>query len=147
MVAKEIADIIIKAFKRGNKLLICGCGGSCAMASHFAGELVGKYKHDRKALPAIALNDSPIITAIGNDFSFDYVFSRQVEALGKKGDVLVTLSTSGKSPCVLEAIKVAKEMGLEVIEIPRQGYDTPRIQENQLAWVHQICEIAEEAFI
>jgi D-sedoheptulose 7-phosphate isomerase len=146
--ARGAAKIIIRAFRRGNKLLICGNGGSAAEAQHMAGELVGKFLHVRKALPAIALTtDTSIITSIGNDATFDTIFSRQVEALGVPGDVLFCLSTSGKSSNVLLAKKTAEEIGLEVIDLERKGKDTPNIQENQLKAIHKICKIVEEAFI
>jgi D-sedoheptulose 7-phosphate isomerase len=146
--ARGAADIIIKAFKRGNKLLIIGNGGSASQASHMAGELVGKFKHIRKALPAISLStDTSVLTSIGNDISFDVVFSRQVEALGVHGDVLLCLSTSGVSNNVLLAKKTAEEMGLCIIDLPRVGKDTPDIQERQLKLIHKICGMVERGFI
>ena len=145
---KEIAKIIIEAFKRGNKLLVCGNGGSASMSQHMAAELVCKYKYDRKALPAIALTtDTSIITAWANDFSFGGIFNRQVEALGKEGDVLLTLSTSGNSANVLSAMMLAEAKKLKVISLPCKGKDTPEIQENHLKMIHKICEIVEKAFL
>ena len=145
---KQIAKIIIEAFKRGNKLLLVGCGGSASLAQHAAAELVCSYKHNRRALPAIALTtDTSILTAWSNDYSFESVFFRQIEALGKRGDVLLTISTSGKSPSILAAQLKAKEMRIKVIELSRKGKDTPEIQENQLKMIHKICEIVERAFI
>jgi len=132
----KIVDTIVKCFLSGNKVLICGNGGSLAESSHFAAELVGKFKLERRALPAIALTSPEIITAIGNDYTFDNVFSRQVEAYGEPGDVLICLSTSGKSKNVLKAIKTAKSKGLEVIDFPRKGKDTPSVQEFQLNLNH-----------
>jgi D-sedoheptulose 7-phosphate isomerase len=146
--ARRAANIIIKAFKRGNKLLICGNGGSAAESQHFAGELVGKFMYTRQGLPAIALTtDTSILTSIGNDLGFDVVFSRQVEALGKRGDVLLTLSTSGRSMNILLAQKQAENMGMIVIDLSRKGNNTPEIQENQLKLIHKICGIVEKAFI
>jgi len=145
---KQIAKIIIDAFKRGNKLLACGNGGSAAQASHLVAELVGKYKHHREALPAIALTtDTSIITATGNDYGFEWIFQRQVEALGKPNDVLLTISTSGKSQNIVEATGLAKATQMKVIDLPRKGKDTPEIQENHLKQIHKICELVEEAFI
>jgi len=152
MTEKEIAKIIINAFEKGKKLLICGNGGSAAQAQHLASELVGHFKRDRKGLPAIALTtDTSIITSVGNDISFDFIFSRQIEALGKKGDILLTISTSGKSSNVKMAQLQAEEMGIKVIELPyeiktERSHKTPVIQEKQLKTIHQICEIIDKAF-
>lgn len=146
-VMNKISKQIINCFKRGNKVLICGCGGSATMSHHFAGELVGRFLHKRKALPAIALLDIAVVTAIANDYGFNYVFSRQIEALGKKGDILITLSTSGESTSVIYAIWEAEERGLEVIDFPREGDNTPEIQEYQFELMHQVCKEVEEAFI
>jgi D-sedoheptulose 7-phosphate isomerase len=100
-------------FKNGHKILFCGNGGSACDAMHIAGEFVGRFVDDRRALPAIALSaDSGIISAIANDYSYDYVFARQVEALGQPGDMLIALSTSGQSPNVLKALTAAKSKGL-----------------------------------
>lgn len=146
--ANKIANIIIKAFKGGNKLLICGCGGSAAQAQHMAAELICKYKYNRVALPAIALTtDTSILTALSNDFSFDIVFYRQVEALGKPGDVLMTISTSGESPSNLLAYRRSWMNCMEYIDLPRKGKDTPAIQEFQLKLIHHICEKVERAFL
>lgn len=120
---RDCSDDIVKfsklaadALAAGNKLMFCGNGGSACDAMHIAGEFVGRFVDDRKGLPAIALSaDTGIITAIANDYDYDYIFARQVEALGQKGDVLVTLSTSGKSPSILRAIAVANERGITTI--------------------------------
>jgi D-sedoheptulose 7-phosphate isomerase len=102
------------ALAAGKKLLFCGNGGSACDAMHIAGEFVGRFVNDRRGLPAIALSaDTGIITAIANDYAYDYIFARQVEALGQAGDVLITLSTSGRSPNVLRALAAAKEKGLK----------------------------------
>lgn len=141
----KIVQTIVNAFKNGNKLLICGNGGSAAEAQHMAGELVGKFKINRKALPAIALTtDTSVITSIGNDLSFENIFSRQVQALGNNGDVLLCISSSGKSWNVNKAAMIALEIGMEVIDLPREGKNTPEIQENQLKLIHQICEQVEK---
>ncbi len=148
MTAHAIANKIIKCFENGNKLLICGNGGSAGQAQHFSGELISKLYVWRKALPAIALTtDTSIITSIGNDLGFDSIFSRQVEALGKKGDVLVVLSTSGKSVNCLNAMDVAYEKGLNVIDFPREGKDTPEIQEKHLKLIHKVCNIVEQHYV
>ena len=144
----KISKKIIDCFKKGNKVLIFGCGGLAAESSHMAAEFVCKFKVDRRALPAIALTTDPaIITAIGNDYGFKYVFSRQIEALGKKDDIAIALSTSGKSPSVLTGIKQAKKMGLIVIDWPRIGKNTANIQERQIKLMHRICGEIEKEFI
>ncbi len=110
--AKWSAD----ALAAGNKLLFCGNGGSACDAMHIAGEFVGRFVDDRKGLPAIALSaDTGIITAIANDYNYDYIFARQVEALGRPGDVLISLSTSGKSPSILRAMAAAKAQGIKTV--------------------------------
>lgn len=144
----HVAETIVSCFKNGGKLLICGNGGSAGQAQHFAGELVGKYLHDRRALPAIALTtDTSIITALANDFGADYIFSRQVEALGRKEDLLITLSTSGKSDNVARAHLAAASNGMDVVDLRRIGSNTPDIQENHLRIIHKICKSVEEAFL
>ncbi len=159
----EIIACLVECFRRGNKLLLCGNGGSAANSQHMVAEFVNRFRMDRAALPAIALTvDSSILTAIGNDASFEHVFSRQVEALGKPGDVLAAISTSGGSPNVLKALEVARATGLKTIgftgEKGSQGMapkcdlclivpstDTPRIQEvHEFIW-HVICGQVEAA--
>ncbi len=104
------------ALESGNKILICGNGGSAADAQHFAAELVGRFEMERASFPAIALTtDSSILTAIGNDYGFEKVFSRQVEGLGRKGDMLIAISTSGDSPNILEAVRKAASIGMQTI--------------------------------
>ena len=145
---KSVSKICIDSIKRGGKVFCCGNGGSAAEAQHFVAELVGKYKHERRALPAIALTtDTSILTAIANDFGFEYTFVRQLEALTNKGDVLVALSTSGKSKNVLKAIEWATANDLSVIDIERLGKTTSEIQENQLRILHKLAELIEKAFI
>lgn len=159
----QAANLVIQAYKKGNKLLLCGNGGSAADAQHIAAELVGRFKKERKALPAIALTtDTSIITAVANDYSYDSVFARQIEALGKKGDVLIGISTSGNSVNVIKAIETAKSKELktigflgrdggnlkDIVEIPlvvpAQGSD--RIQEIHILIGHIICGLIESNF-
>ena len=160
----EVAKTLTETFKSGNKLLICGNGGSAADAQHIAAEFIGKfYKIDRPALPAIALNtNTSIITAIGNDFGYEMTFSRQVEGLGRKGDVFIAISTSGNSVNALEAAKLAKEKGMKVISFTGEGggklaevsditikvpsNNTPIIQNAHISILHIICEIVENKF-
>ena len=154
--AADIAD----CFARGNKLLIAGNGGSAADAQHFAAEMVGMYKLDRKALPALALTvDSSVLTAWSNDKSFDTVFARQLEAHGKAGDIFVGISTSGNSRNLVEAVKQARAMGITTICFLGKGGgvlkdacdvalvvpsgDTPHIQEVHEMFFHSICEEVE----
>jgi D-sedoheptulose 7-phosphate isomerase len=159
-----MAREMIDCFERGGKLLIFGNGGSAAHAQHFAAELVNKLSTYRKPLPAIAINtDSSILTSIGNDLSFDDIFSRQFEALGNKGDVAWCLTTSGTSPNLIKACKKAREMGIFTIAFSgRDGGDiarttdlcltvplhnTARIQEVHLCAGHAICALIEEHFL
>ena len=161
---EQAAQIILNCFKSGNKLLICGNGGSAADAQHIAAEFVGKfYKIDRPALPAIALNtNTSIITAIGNDFGYDGTFKRQVEAFGQKEDVLLAISTSGNSLNVIEAIKAATAKEMIIISLTGQtggemakvshitikvpSTNTPIIQNAHITICHTICEIVENYF-
>ena len=157
----EISDVITKCFKLGGKLLICGNGGSAADSQHLATELVSKFFMERKALDAEALSvNTSTITAIANDYSFDRIFSRQVEAKGKEGDVFLAISTSGNSKNVVEAINAAKIIGMKTIGFIGNNKDslickmsdyyvsipsnsTPRIQEAHILIGHIICEIVE----
>lgn len=155
------ADLIIAAIKSGNKLMICGNGGSAADAQHMAGEFLCRFYKDRNPMPAIALStDTSVITSISNDYSYSEVFSRQVRGLGKNGDTLLGISTSGGSDNVLKAFKTAKEIGIKTIlltgesereiagfsdiVIKTPSKDTPRIQEMHLLIEHIICEIVEK---
>lgn len=157
---REAAKIVSDALGEGHKLLVFGNGGSAADAQHIAAELVGRYLRDRHALPAIALTvNTSALTAIANDFSFDRVFARQVEALGQAGDVALGISTSGNSRSVLLGLKAAKSKGLltlgltggtggalrqvaeRCIAVPSD--DTPRIQEVHILIGHILCEIVE----
>jgi len=157
----EIAERIIDAFKRGNKILLCGNGGSAADAQHIAAEFVGRFKRERKSLPAIALTtDTSILTALANDYSYDLVFARQVEGLSQKGDVLIAISTSGTSKNVIAAARKAKELGLTVIGFSgKSGRElqkvsdliflagsekTPHVQEMHITALHAISEAVED---
>jgi D-sedoheptulose 7-phosphate isomerase len=158
-----IARVLINALRAGRKILVCGNGGSAADSQHIAGELVSKFRRQRRALPSVALTtDTSILTSIGNDFGFEDVFSRQVEALGEEGDVLLAISTSGNSPNVLKAVRTAKEMGITTVgftgedggrmrrrvdfcfRVPSQS--TPRIQESHITVAHALCELIEQEF-
>jgi len=157
------ARILIKCLKTGHKILLCGNGGSAADAQHIATEIVGRYVRRRKGLAAIALTtDTSALTSISNDFGFEFSFSRQVEALARKGDVLVAFSTSGKSPNVLEAIRQARACGALVVGMTGAGGgamkdmcdslfaipsgNTQRIQEAHITIGHILCEAIDEAF-
>jgi len=153
------AQAIIASLKAGGSVLVFGNGGSAADAQHFAAELVGRYERERKAWPAIALTtDTSALTAIGNDYGFDRVFARQIEALGKTGDVAIGITTSGTSPNVLRALEVANERGLMTVALTGRGGEagkiarvhvgvdeqrTARIQEVHATLLHAICELVE----
>lgn len=111
------AAIIASSINAGGKVISCGNGGSHCDAMHFAEELTGKYREPRKAIPAICISDASHITCVGNDYGYDFIFSRYLEALGNKGDVLLALSTSGNSANVLNAVKTAKERGMKVVAL------------------------------
>ena len=155
------ADAMLAAFARGSKVLIFGNGGSAADAQHFACELVGRFLRDRRALPAMALTaDTAQITAIANDYGFDRVFVRQIEAHGRPGDVAVGISTSGMSPNVLAGLEYAKSCGLRTVAFTggRGGaigaavevhvnvpHDlTPRVQEVHRTLIHAVCDLIEQ---
>jgi D-sedoheptulose 7-phosphate isomerase len=157
----KISDITATALKSGNKIMFCGNGGSAADCQHLAAELVGKFDRDRLALPAIALTtDTSALTAIGNDYGFQYIFSRQIEAIGQKGDILVVASTSGRSQNIVEAVEAAKKKG--IITVGFLGEDgrtvgvmvdyqinipsnlTPKIQEGHIAIGHIFCKLIEQ---
>lgn len=159
----KAADIVAGAFRKGGKLLICGNGGSAADSQHIAAELVVRFLKERKALPAVALTtDTSVLTSEANDHGFDTVFSRQVEALGKKGDVLLAITTSGRSPNVIAAARAARKKGMIVIGltgpasgtlgrycrvwIRTAGDKTFRIQESMLMAEHAICDLVEKDF-
>ncbi len=156
----RVVAISVEALKRGNKLLFAGNGGSAADAQHWAGELVSRFNFDRPGLAAIALTtDTSILTAIGNDYGYDYVFARQVEALGRNGDLLFVISTSGNSKNIVRAIQAARAAGIGVIGFTGQGGgamaelcdiclrmpsgETPKIQEGHEFLGHLICGLIE----
>jgi D-sedoheptulose 7-phosphate isomerase len=110
------AKVLMKTLREGNKILICGNGGSAADSQHFAAELIGRFEKERESLPAIALTtDTSILTAVGNDYGYDFVFEKQVKGLGRRGDVLVGISTSGNSPNVIRAVESAKKKEMLII--------------------------------
>ena len=158
----DVSSICINTFKKDGKILIAGNGGSAADAQHFAGELVSRFHFDRPALSAIALTtDSSILTAIGNDYGYEDVFARQIQAHGRSGDVFIAISTSGNSANILKAVQTAKAIGLVVIGLTgRSGGkmkdmcdvclcapsdSTPRIQECHLFFEHTLCACIEES--
>jgi D-sedoheptulose 7-phosphate isomerase len=155
------AQMIIEAMRAGGKLLIFGNGGSAADAQHIAAELAFKMGRERDALPALALTtDTSLLTAISNDRSFDFVFARQIQAIARKGDIILAISTSGNSTNVIEAVKQAHEMGIRTIGLLGAGggraramvdlalivphNETPRIQEVHIAASHIICQLIED---
>ena len=156
----DIASLIVDAYKSGHKTLWAGNGGSAADAQHMAGELVNKFCFDRPALAALSLStDTSIITAVGNDYGFERLFARQIEAQGNPGDVFIGISTSGKSPNLVAALAACREKGITSVAIvganpcPMDDYDyvihvpstdTPRIQECQTLIGHILCKMIEE---
>jgi len=157
----KVIEVVVSALKQGNKLILFGNGGSAADAQHIAAEFVGRFAFDRPALPAMALSvNSSCVTAIGNDYGFDLIFSRQIEALGRSGDVAIGISTSGNSPNVLRALLVAKEMGMHTVALTSctggklkdavdycvcaPSNETPRVQECHILIGHVISELVEQ---
>lgn len=157
---KDVAELLEQMFRNGKKLLIAGNGGSAGDAQHIAAEFVSRFFYDRPGLPAIALTtDTSMLTAIGNDYGFDRLFSRQVQAQGSAGDVFIGISTSGNSPNIIAAIKEAKNLGITTIALCGSGGDllsiadyvldvpslsTPHIQECHIVIGHIICGLVEE---
>lgn len=157
----EVAEVCVQAYKRGNRILLAGNGGSAADAQHLAAEFVSRFSFDRPGLSAIALTtDTSMLTAIGNDYGFDRLFERQLEANGKQADVFIGISTSGNSQNVLKALRRCKDLGITsvglagevgqiqdladfVIAVPSQS--TPRIQEAHIMICHIICALVEHA--
>lgn len=157
-------ELLAERLRQGNKVLACGNGGSAADSQHFAAELTGRFERERPGLPAIALTtDSSALTAIGNDYGYDRVFAKQVEALGRSGDVLIAISTSGNSPNVLAAIDAARALGMNIlamtgrdggtmgrtlalgdIELRSQSAVTARIQETHILLLHCLCDGIDE---
>jgi len=160
---EKVVDAIVTAFKNGNRVYFCGNGGSAADAQHLAAEFSGRFYKDRKALPAEALHcNTSYLTAVGNDYGYDVVYSRIIEGIGEKGDVLVGLSTSGNSANIIKAFEVARQNGMitigftgltggamkavsdYLINIP--SADTPRIQESHIMIGHIVCQLVEERY-
>jgi D-sedoheptulose 7-phosphate isomerase len=158
---ERAAELIVRSYRSHGKVLVFGNGGSAADAQHFAAELVGRFKRERQALAAIALTtDTSILTAMANDYGFDRVFARQVEALAMPGDVVIGITTSGNSPNVLQAVESAKQIGTATmvlngrdggklkgkadVEVIVASKDTARIQEAHILCIHIICELVEE---
>jgi D-sedoheptulose 7-phosphate isomerase len=157
----RVTGIMIQAFRAGNKVLLFGNGGSAADAQHIAAEFVGRFAFDRQALPALALSvNTSCVTAIGNDYGFDQVFSRQIEALAHRGDVAIGISTSGGSPNVLRGMATSRKMGLHTVGLTGSAgrklaetvdhcicapsSETPRIQECHILVGHIIAELVEQ---
>jgi D-sedoheptulose 7-phosphate isomerase len=158
---EQSGQAICDALLRGNKILLCGNGGSAADAQHIATELVGRYEKQRRSWPAISLTtDTSALTAVSNDFGYEEVFARQVEGLGKAGDVLIAISTSGKSPSILKAAKKARELGCHTIALTGAGAEplaslcdlavvvpaarTSRVQEAHITIGHLWCEMVDQ---
>jgi D-sedoheptulose 7-phosphate isomerase len=156
----DVAAAITTALKAGGSVLVFGNGGSAADAQHFAAELLGRYEKERKAWPAIALTtDTSALTAIGNDYGFDRVFARQIEALGRKGDVAIGITTSGQSANVLRALETGNDRGMITVALTGRGGEagriathhiavpeerTARVQEVHATLLHVICELVEK---
>ena len=163
---KKFLDLCIKSIKKGNKIILFGNGGSAADAQHIATELVVRYKKNRKSIPAISLStDTSTLTAIGNDFSFNRIFSRQIESIGKNGDVAVGITTSGKSPNILNALDLAKRKKIISVLLTKKNYpnkkkinritdivlgvpakETARVQELHILLGHLLCAALDESF-
>lgn len=160
---QEVTTLIIEAFGAGNKVLFCGNGGSAADAQHLAAEFSGRFYKDRKPLPSEALHcNTSYLTAVGNDYGYDQVYSRAVQASGKAGDVLIALSTSGNSVNITNALQTAEEIGMITVGLTGESggkmkglckyllnvpsNDTPRIQEAHIMIGHIICQLVEEGY-
>jgi D-sedoheptulose 7-phosphate isomerase len=158
---EKAGNLLVASFKKGNKVISCGNGGSMCDAMHFAEELSGKFREDRKALPAISISDPSHISCVGNDYGYDFVFSRFIEAVGSKGDVLLAISTSGNSKNVINAMAAAKKKGMKVIGLtgkdggkmaglcdveiraPKSKY-ADRAQEIHIKVIHSLIHFVEE---
>jgi len=159
---EDVAADLAERVNRGNKVLICGNGGSAADAQHFVGEMLNRFLMERRPYPAIALTtDTSVMTAIGNDYGYEFIFEKQVQGLGKEGDALIAISTSGQAENVCQAVHAAKEMGIETIALTGGTggrlaeicdkvisvsctKSTPRIQEGHSLIIHVLCERIEE---
>lgn len=159
---EESSNVITECYKKGHMLLLCGNGGSAGDAQHIAGEMVARFRIERKALSALAFNtNSSVVTAIGNDYEYNRIFERQVEAFGHEGDVLIAISTSGNSESVVRAIEKAKEMNITTVSLLGKdggeckdisdysiivpSKDTARIQESHIMIGHIICDLVERS--
>ncbi len=157
------ADAVVSALRNGGKVLVAGNGGSAADAQHFVAEIVGRFQKERRGLPAIALStNTSSLTAIANDYAYDDVFARQVEALGRKGDIFFGISTSGNSPNIVKALEAAKGLGIFTVGLLGKGggkckdlcdiaivvphNTTARIQEVHILVIHAICAVVDESF-
>lgn len=161
---EQAAIMLANAFKAGGKVISCGNGGSHCDAMHFAEELTGRYRENRPGYPAIAISDVSHLSCVGNDFGYDYVFSRYIEAVGKEGDILFALSTSGNSGNIIKAIEVARAKGMQVIiltgkeggkmagsadieiRVPHFGY-ADRIQEIHIKVIHILIQLIEKEMV
>ena len=162
----QAADLVVESYKKGGKLFIAGNGGSAADAQHIAAELVAKLSQDRTSIPAFALTvDTSLLTAVGNDYGYDYVFSRQVQGLVKPGDVFLAITTSGNSPNILKALEVCKQVGGKSILLTGKdggkakaekmadhfivapGKNTANIQEAHIAIYHTLCFMIEKGLV
>ena len=160
---KTIVEVLVKAFKNGNRVYLCGNGGSAADAQHLAAEFSGRFYTDREALPAEALHcNTSYLTAVANDYSYDVIYARLIKGIAHKGDVLIGLSTSGNSGNILKAFEAAREKGVitvgftgetggkmktlcdYLLDVP--STDTPRIQESHILLGHIICQLVEEEY-
>lgn len=158
------ADLLVSTFEKGNKLLTCGNGGSAAEAMHMSEEAIGRFRGNRISLPAVALvADGTALTCIGNDYGFDYIFSRQIEGLGKEGDLLALFSTSGNGENLIQAMRAAKEKGVKTlailgrdggrlagmadIEIIIEGTDSGRIQEAHQLLMHILLDAVDRRYV
>lgn len=158
---QKVAELCITTLREGGKIIFCGNGGSAAQSQHLAAELVGRYKLDRPAMNALSLTvDTSNLTAIGNDYGYEVIFSRQLEGVGKKGDVLIGLSTSGNSPNVLRAFEKAEQMGIHTVAlvggsggemkskaqhtISAPAHTSAHIQEMHITVGHLICDLIEK---
>lgn len=156
-------ELVVETLRGGGKLLVCGNGGSSAEASHFATELVGRFAAKRRSLPAVSLSsDGALITCIGNDYGFEHVFSRQISGLARPGDLVVALTSSGKSPNIVAALEEARRLGVKSLaflgrnggaakglatcELLIPGDSGPPAQESHLFLIHYFCELVDEAF-
>lgn len=159
----DVTSLIVTAFKAGNKVLFCGNGGSAADAQHLAAEFSGRFYKDRKSLPSEALHcNTSYMTAVANDYGYDVIYSRMIEGIGKEGDVLIALSTSGNSVNITNALQSASEIGMITVGLTGEGggkmngicdhmikvpsIDTPRIQETHIMIGHIICQLVEEQY-